>query len=231
MTTRTTRSIRKREREETTTLAKKNHGQQRTFIPMILIVGKIFPFVLARSWNSRHMPNVMDAFNLALVCKMAYHWFRNEKRFWEPMLIKTMKMRFDRFDFHFASLLRNRYEMWPEHILAVGGVIGVVQSKYLFCLSGAPETTDLGAFINYERDPARCACLSFYSRNSCVYIERLPFGDSNYQGGIIIPSKKSRLIHKDRLPRTEYLMKTTLNLTGPESWERGRTLIIVKVQK
>jgi hypothetical protein len=131
----------------------------------------------------------MEALSIGMTCKLAYHWFRTRKEFWEPFLKWLMEKRWEQFFIkEFANLMRVNYIMWPAVILKSGGVIGVVQSKLLFEFPCGDETIQRRELVVCRLYPTSISrayfCLSFY--NGTCYDERLPFGEFNYTGNGLI---------------------------------------------
>jgi len=206
---RTTRLVKKRQRQEETVQLQSNHGQTRTVIPMILLLNKIFPVSIKHP---------MEALSIGMTCKLAYHWFRTRTEFWEPFLKWLMEKRWEQIsNREFANAMRVHYIMWPTVLIESGGVIGVVQSKLLF-----------GSYVSYEFDKlvlVVCRLYPYHPRynrerlsycGSMRYIERIPFGEVNYTGNGFVLRKGKKDVRKNasieynfwELRVTEYSQKT-----------------------
>jgi len=189
---RSTRLVAKRKREEDLVAVNRNGGQPQTTIPMIVLLTHVFPFAF---------DTIAQAASLTLVCKLLHHWFRHKKEFWNPFLTEMMDTRFHLMER--GHLLAKHYIMWPECILNVGGVIGVVQSKIIFWKSQTGHDglycLDKAILMTYARKYRWMGIsandqISVYYRNwtqrdglGWKCIERLPFGEPHYTGGVIVP--------------------------------------------
>ncbi len=189
-----TRSVRKRERADRDETIKRQHGHATARFPIQIILYHIFPFAF---------DTLPQALIVAQTCAIAYHWFKTEKRFWEPFLTMVMHKRFSQMDPVFGAMLRKGYQMWPEAMFNVGGVLGVVKSKFIFSHANVVNDDkeimdDIIQCILYKEKPGYY-CLSSYSKYFQSYQERIPYNDPSYNGGVVMTKLKS-------------------NLYGPESW-------------
>ena len=178
-----TRSVKKREREESDTRVKANHGQSQTTIPMILILTKIFPYSFMHTEEPLH-----TALSIALTCKLSYHWFRERKEFWEPFLRYVINDRFDRMSQRMRYAMKMHYVMWPKLLFDIGGVIGVVQSKLLFepYPWRTKEETKRAIGIGIVYPIYSNTCYYFSHITGGEYVEKVPFDERNFIGACII---------------------------------------------
>ncbi len=186
------RLTRKRALDQT----RSGYGHTQVVIPMAVLVHHIFPYAF---------DSADQALNIAQTCKHLYHHFRTDTHFWEPFLYHVMNIRFKLIGGGFGLQLKKNYIMWPEAIMLAGGVIGVVQSKLFIRAENCCYSQDslygslkyVQEMRNQVHDAWELASFwrsSYFSVCGLCYKETLPFGDKNYQGGVI---RSNKLAKKD----------------------------------